>query len=1033
MIIIKGNAIENAGALAAYMTKGDGSNERISTLEVRDFGGRDLQQGMRMAQIEAETSKGQKPFWHAQIAPAPGVKLTREQQLMAADVLERHLGFEGQPRAVIMHFKDDREHLHVAWSRYDRETGTLRRDDFSKRKNVAAAAEIAQRLGLEPNPNPFEDREDLAREERRDRTHQSQTHGEFQQDDRAHKSRKERKAEINALWEATDSGQALRSALDEAGYTLARGWRGFVVVDECGETHGLARQVDGIKEKQVRERLADLEPGSILASREIKAAMREARQERDREQARKRPDLPRETAAEDPAEATQRTSRDLGIRQDAPRPSDQGQHPAKEARQTGAELLAALTVNHSTFTRQDILRAADKATDGAGQQPWLVQEGGLEALDERSRRSAERSYARWAAENPGMAKRFGLAPYVAYVQDQQAQRDAAKPGETATRKANRAEYDRLAGESLNSPELVDLGPDRHGRHRYSTRDMVTTELEMAQDADRLTERNGHAVSQRLCQAIPNLENLGDDQRAAFDHVTGGGDLAMVTGFAGTGKSHTLGLAREAWEAAGFRVRGVALSGIAAEALQQGSSIKSRTLDSQFHQWDTLEKRMAEIAAVDAGLAHAPRSEKGTLQAIRDRLAADLDATRLTARDVVVLDEAAMVGSRKLGRLLAEAEQAGAKVVMVGDQEQLQAIDAGAGFRHLAETHGAAEITDVRRQRHKWMREASQAFGRTETTAALSRYEQAGMIHDADTRAEAKEQLVEAWTEARARRPDQSQIILAHTRADVAELNDLARNAYRAEGRLGEAVKVQTASGEKDFAQGDRLYFTKNDRQLDVKNGSLGSVESVAAGRFAVRLDSGRTVEFSPEDYSHIAHGYAATVHKSQGVTVDRAHVLASRYMDRHAAYVGMTRHRDRADLYYGADEFRDFDTLAGRLSRNGAKDTTLDYIERATEGRGSESLKEATADFHERREAHQARVPPEQTETHRQPQAPAGAPSPWAKMAAQAREAQSRQSEWTSRLTAEQQARHEQREAARLVEELKRKLDLQRGLRGPTL
>jgi hypothetical protein len=100
----------------------------------------------------------------------------------------------------------------------------------------------------------------------------------------------------------------------------------------------------------------------------------------------------------------------------------------------------------------------------------------------------------------------------------------------------------------------------------------------------------------------------------------------------------------------------------------------------------------------------------------------------------------------------------------------------------------------------------------------------------------------------------------------------------------------------------------------------------------VRLDgpggSGRTgleVSFSVRDYAQIDHGYATTIHKAQGVTVDRAHVLASGHMDRHAAYVALTRHRDGVALHYGRDEFRDGQALARTLGREGLKDSSLDY------------------------------------------------------------------------------------------------------------
>ena len=1019
MIIIKGRARSDGGQLASYLvTKGDIGS--VSVLEMRGLSGRDLRAGLRLAETEAELSQGKKPLWHAQINPAEGVQLTREQQLMAVDALERRLKFQGLPRVVVAHEKDGREHLHVVWSRFDRETGTLRRDDFSKRKNVAAAAEIAERLGLEPNRNPFENeqeqRQALTRDERRQRSHDADTHAEQQQEKRATLTRKERRAEITALWRATDSGQALRASLDDAGYTLARGYRGFVVVDANGQTHSLARQIDSARAKDVRSRLADLDQGSILAAKEIRAAMRQARADRARELAQAGAGTPApaassgtETGQDQPKtakhggsngagtspEATQRPSNEAENRAADPISSKTAPGAAADEAQgpkTAADVLADLTRNHSTFTRQDLARLIDKETGGGGHQPWMVQAGGFDALSDDAKASAERSYATWAENNPDNAGRFGIARYVAYVQDQQAARDAANPEAVKARQDSKAAFDALMAEVDASSDLIRLGPDHTGRDRFTTRDMLETELRMQTDAGSLATRNGHGVSETIRNAVPGLDGLGTEQRAALDHVTDAGDLALVVGFAGTGKSRMLGLAREAWEAQGYRVRGAALSGIAAESLQNDAGIQARTLHSLLHQLGTVEERETALAQVDSQL-DALRLEDGPLKGHRrgnqreisylatkrGNMAEDLAAVRLTDRDVIVIDEAGMVGSRQMQRLLSEAQAAGAKVVLVGDQEQLQAVDAGAAFRSIRDAHGAQEITEVRRQAgtdREWMRDATREFGRASTADALGRYHAAGMTHQAETRDGAKAALVAAWTAARDEKPQGTQIILAYTRKDVAELNDLARASYRTEGKLGEDMTLKTAHGEKEFASGDRLYFTKNDTRLAVKNGSLGSVEKIDGGRVTVALDGGRSVQFDVKDYDHIAHGYAATVHKSQGVTVDRAHVLASRYMDRHAAYVGMTRHREQADLYFGADEFKSFESLSRRMSRDGSKDTTLDYLARAPEGQASDSLRAAVGDFYRRERPEAARPSwtdqprPTPADTRQEPQRP---------------------------------------------------------------
>jgi hypothetical protein len=386
-------------------------------------------------------------------------------------------------------------------------------------------------------------------------------------------------------------------------------------------------------------------------------------------------------------------------------------------------------------------------------------------------------------------------------------------------------------------------------------------------------------------------DLSGEQRAAFDHATDGHDLSVVVGYAGTGKSAMLGVAREAWEDAGFNVRGAALAGIAAEGLENGSGIASRTLASMEHGW------------------------------VQGR---DL----LTERDVLVIDEAGMIGTRQMERVLSHAADAGAKVVLVGDAEQLQSIEAGAAFRAIHERHGGVEITEVRRQHEEWQRDATRHLATGRTGEAIHAYADKGMVHQAETREAARGELVERWDRERQADPDASRIILTHTNAEVRDLNDAAREAMRGAGELGDDVRVKTERGDRAFASGDRIMFLRNERSMGVKNGTLATVEQVDKGHMAVRTDDGRSVTFDTKDYRDIDHGYAATIHKAQGMTVDRAHVLATPGMDRHGSYVSLSRHRDGVDLHYGRDDFKDERRLAVVLGRERAKDMATDYERR---------------------------------------------------------------------------------------------------------
>ena len=120
--------------------------------------------------------------------------------------------------------------------------------------------------------------------------------------------------------------------------------------------------------------------------------------------------------------------------------------------------------------------------------------------------------------------------------------------------------------------------------------MIDTEARLERATVKLEASRRHGLNDQhrklaLVRAEMRGLTLSSEQRSAFDHVTSSRGLGIVVGYAGTGKSAMLGVAREAWESAGYHVQGLALSGIAAENLETGSGIASRTIASLEHQWE----------------------------------------------------------------------------------------------------------------------------------------------------------------------------------------------------------------------------------------------------------------------------------------------------------------------------------------------------------------------------------------------------------------------------------------------------------------
>lgn len=452
-------------------------------------------------------------------------------------------------------------------------------------------------------------------------------------------------------------------------------------------------------------------------------------------------------------------------------------------------------------------------------------------------------------------------------------------------------------------ELVPIAPalyDEQGVEieaaRYTTQAMLDLERSMIESAQALADAGGHGVSETVCDQSIALSAerglvLSAEQHAAVRHVTGDSQLALVVGKAGAGKSTMLSVAREAWMAGGVRVLGAALAGKAVQGLQLSSGItEARTLAS----WEARWARGIDLPG------------RG---------------------DVFVIDEAGMIGSRQLAAFLAVARDRGVKIVLVGDPEQLQPIAAGAAYRAVAQAAGFVELSEVRRQKTEWMRAATVDLAQERVAEAIGAYAGHGVVHGYALKDLAMEDMARKWVADHVAGHDA--YMLAHSRKEVAALNAQARALLVAGGHLGDAVSYKIAGEATAFAVHDRILFLQNDGGLKVKNGQFGRVVKAKDGRLDIEVvdpdRSKRIVRVKEQFYSALQHGYATTVHKSQGMTAERIHMLASRSWNSNLAYVALSRHTERADIYYGRKSFAELGGLAKALSRSGAKGISTDY------------------------------------------------------------------------------------------------------------
>ena len=420
----------------------------------------------------------------------------------------------------------------------------------------------------------------------------------------------------------------------------------------------------------------------------------------------------------------------------------------------------------------------------------------------------------------------------------------------------------------DSPEIVSLGKYK-GEQVYSTREMMALEKSLLDSV--AASKGSFSVGvekERLLDVIASQKQLNEQQASAVWRVAseGNGTIRVVSGMAGTGKTTMLRAALLAWESEGFAVWGAALGGKAAEGLEAEASIRSQTLQRTL--WDIEQGRLS-----------------------------------LRARSILVVDEAGMVGTRMMQRLVEATEKAGARLVLVGDGDQLQSIEAGGSFAEMATELQAAKMTQIQRQREAWARDAVQDFAAGNARAGLRAYQERGLLTVSEDKQEAYRDLIAAWKVEGIRAPEE-QLIFAGTRLDAAVLNRMAQTERRNAGELGEE-SISAPEGGGSFYVGDRVLFTKNSGLYGVKNGSLGRVVEADAERgiLAARLDNGERVSMSLEEFPHVKLGYAMTTHKGQGVTVERAFVLAGGSMqDREITYVQASRSRGDTRIFADREE-----------------------------------------------------------------------------------------------------------------------------------
>ncbi len=429
-----------------------------------------------------------------------------------------------------------------------------------------------------------------------------------------------------------------------------------------------------------------------------------------------------------------------------------------------------------------------------------------------------------------------------------------------------------ADEGIAQVEAAQAGlvrlTDSKNKIWFTTPEHMLLSREIRRIGNTLAASDSHALpleAIKAAQARVEAEvgyALSNEQAAALYRICSGSDLEIIRGAAGAGKTTLMATACRAWEAAGYRIVGLAPSGKAADQLAADAKINASTIHSF--------------------------------------LLREESRPTLSRGDIVIIDEAGMVDSRLLHSLVVLVEKAGAKLIPLGDDFQIAPVQAGRPFAALIKDHGCAELVENRRQQNAQQRDATDLLRAGQAAQALEKYAAQGLLHIIEDGEAVHAALIDAWREAGGTANPSKNLITAAKNADVQLLNELARAEMRTAGLLGADRKIEG----REFAPGDRVVILENSKEAGVKNGQLATISKIEMAdgkpRLALAFDNGtqRILDSDNFDLKKLARGYATTVHKSQGATVSQTfNLIDERMTSKNLGYVQLTRHREAAHVF----------------------------------------------------------------------------------------------------------------------------------------
>lgn len=483
----------------------------------------------------------------------------------------------------------------------------------------------------------------------------------------------------------------------------------------------------------------------------------------------------------------------------------------------------------------------------------------------------------------------------------------------------------IADELMQDADTIDLGRDWKHSQQFTTAEVVSTEKSLISHAKKLGNTLWITVPSHTLDSCIQAQQiiLSEEQQFAVRNACTESQLAIIQGSAGSGKSASMMCVRDVYQSLGKRVVGASIARSASKNVEKEAGIDTFTI-ARLLAWLETDK---------------PPVKKG---------------------DVLIVDEAGQVGTFYLEQLMKHATEKDFKIVLVGEDKQLDAIDHGGALRYLStpDLVGTTRVETIRRQNQAWDRQAVANFRDGYAHQALAQYEKRDQLHIELNEDAAKSSLIDAWTEYRQKQPERQSMVIAQSWTDVMELNNAMRSKLQLEGNVGkENISVKATVSARDIdvhlSIGERVRFTKNDYKRNYTNGDLGTVTKIQVMEdgdiwLRVRFDSGRETQFMTSSYAnedgrtYLTQAYAQTVYSSQGLTIDGdVFVYYTQNMDRAHSYVACSRHKNRAHIFANAQELEEDipenfehaplekglrEALASNMSRNSRPKLAIEHL-----------------------------------------------------------------------------------------------------------